>query len=387
MLIFIVTQRECELNSVTKLDALTTLRFFAAAMIVIGHVHPLFGSLGITDNFVLSQGVSFFFILSGFILAYNYRAFQDNKSVKRFLVARFARIWPLHIATLTIWITLFYPNIINDFISSTEITFKLILNVLLLQSWSFTAPWILSFNGAAWSISTEAFFYIVFAYIFINQKKRLPISIGISIISLIVIIIIATRLNLSEADGTPGFTMYSILYTNPITRVFEFLFGICCAKIFFRYKSYFYNIRNSYWLSLEVIFIAVTILSLYIAARPSFISDTLGIGSSYYFSKSGIWFSWGILILTFSLSNGPISKLLSLKPMVFLGEISFALYLVHISIYNYAYFYGDFMKSLGVIGVIMFWLACIAASSLLHLAVEKPCRKLIMKWWDKRASA
>ncbi|HDL8028536.1 TPA: acyltransferase, partial [Yersinia enterocolitica] len=122
------------MNSVTKLDALTTLRFFAAAMIVIGHVHPLFGSLGITDNFVLSQGVSFFFILSGFILAYNYRTFQDNKSVKRFLVARFARIWPLHIATLTIWITLFYPNIINDFISSTEITFKLILNILLLQS-------------------------------------------------------------------------------------------------------------------------------------------------------------------------------------------------------------------------------------------------------------
>ncbi|CND89459.1 acyltransferase family protein [Yersinia enterocolitica] len=376
------------MNSVTKLDALTTLRFFAAAMIVIGHVHPLFGSLGVAKNFALAQGVSFFFVLSGFILAYNYKTLQDGKSVKRFLVARFARIWPLHIATLSIWIYLFYPNFINDLISSTQAAFKLFLHIMLLQSWSFTEPWIVSFNGAAWSISTEAFFYVVFAFIFINPKNRFPIILTLSIISLITLIFIATRYSLSTAPGTTGFTVFSVLYTNPIMRVFEFLFGVCCAKLFFKYKDYFGNVKSKTWLFIEITSISIAIYSLYLAARPSLIAETLGNGASYYFHTSGIWYSWGGLILTFALSNGPISKLLSLRPLVFLGEISFALYLVHPSIYAQANYYGIYVKgieNIGVTDVMLFWLVCILSASLLHIIIEKPCRKLIMNWWDGKS--
>jgi peptidoglycan/LPS O-acetylase OafA/YrhL len=54
-----------------KLDALTSLRFFAAAMIVVHHGHRVFGSMGLAESLPLDQGVSFFFVLSGFILAYN----------------------------------------------------------------------------------------------------------------------------------------------------------------------------------------------------------------------------------------------------------------------------------------------------------------------------
>ena len=48
-----------EISRPQKLDALTSLRFIAAAMIVIGHAHPLFGSLGIANAAPLGQGVSF----------------------------------------------------------------------------------------------------------------------------------------------------------------------------------------------------------------------------------------------------------------------------------------------------------------------------------------
>lgn len=375
------------MNSVIKLDALTTLRFFAAAMIVVGHVNPLFGSFRIANNFALSQGVSFFFVLSGFILAYNYRSLPDGRSVKRFLIARFARIWPLHIVTLSIWIYLFYPNFIQELISSTSVFIKFILHALLLQSWSFSEPWIISFNGAAWSISTEAFFYIVFAFIFISPTNRLHKAMAVSMVILIIIVFLSTKYNIPKGGGTAGLTIFSVLYTNPVMRVFEFLFGVLCSNLFFRYRNSFSSLDNTKWLVAEIAAISISVYSLYLAARPSLITETLGTEASFYFRTSGIWYSWGVLILIFSLSRGPIARLLSIKPLVFLGEISFALYLIHISIYNYAYFYGDFMKGLGVIGVIMFWLACIAASSLLHLAVEKPCRKLIMKWWDKRASA
>src|SRR5690242_19654398 len=80
-----------------KLYALTSLRFVAAALIVLGHSQ---GTFGIPKDawapFVMSQGVSFFFVLSGFILTYVYPSLKLF-GIRRFLLARFARIWPAHI--------------------------------------------------------------------------------------------------------------------------------------------------------------------------------------------------------------------------------------------------------------------------------------------------
>lgn len=372
------------MNSVKKLAPLTTLRFFAAAMIVIGHGHGLFGSFGIATHFSLSQGVSFFFTLSGFILAYNYRLLSNSESVKRFLVARLARIWPLHIATLLIWLVIISPNITHDLNSSFESIIKLITNALLLQSWSFTAPWILSFNGVAWSISTEFFFYIIFAFVFINPKKRLSVAIVLSCIFLIAFITVATTRQLSQEDGSAGFTMFSVLYTNPLVRIFEFIIGVCCSKLFFKLKEGLQNTGIIISLAFEIIAIVVTIYAVYLAASPSIIFSLLGSGASYYFYKSGIWIAWGFLILTFSLSNGYISKILSLKPFVFLGEISFALYLIHMIIFNVAYHFKSHVTDLGFLAPVIFWCTCIAASAVLHILIEKPCRKKIMTWWDDR---
>jgi peptidoglycan/LPS O-acetylase OafA/YrhL len=67
------TQNDLIPHSVKKLNALTSLRFFAAAMIVLGHCHGQFEhTIKIAEHFALNQAVSFFFVLSGFILAYVY---------------------------------------------------------------------------------------------------------------------------------------------------------------------------------------------------------------------------------------------------------------------------------------------------------------------------
>ncbi|MCE1119147.1 acyltransferase family protein [Pseudomonas sp. NMI795_08] len=218
--------------SVSKLAPLTSLRFFAAAMIVIGHSHHLLGSLGIATTFSLSQGVSFFFVLSGFILSYNYESLPNRKAAARFLVSRLARIWPLHIATLLIWLAIITPQITHEFSAPISATAKLMLNALLLQSWSFTAPVILSFNGVAWSISTEAFFYATFAVIALSPTRRLPLALILSSLCAVAFITASTRAGLSAEDGTPGLTMFSVLYTNPLVRLFEFLFGVVCARLY-----------------------------------------------------------------------------------------------------------------------------------------------------------
>ena len=150
-----------------RLDTLTSLRFFAAAAIVIGHAHSSFGSAGLAISFPLDQGVSFFFVLSGFILAYTYPNLREVSSVRHFWIARFARIWPAHLATLLL-VTIVAPNMppVEHRLSIT------LANILLLQSWLPFRDSILSYNGVAWSISTEFFFYLCFPVLIHNWQKN-----------------------------------------------------------------------------------------------------------------------------------------------------------------------------------------------------------------------
>ncbi len=88
---------------VRRLDALTALRFIAATMIVLHHSRGNFGIPGaVGDYFNFAQAVTFFFILSGFVLAYSYPTLSGLPAVGRFYRARIARLWPLHFTTFVL---------------------------------------------------------------------------------------------------------------------------------------------------------------------------------------------------------------------------------------------------------------------------------------------
>ena len=88
---------------VAQLDALTGSRFVAAYAILILHGTAFGYTLPSWLN--LSQAVSYFFVLSGFILGYRYPALPDRHAVARFYWARFARIWPMLFLTLMLSLT------------------------------------------------------------------------------------------------------------------------------------------------------------------------------------------------------------------------------------------------------------------------------------------
>lgn len=109
---------------------------------------------------VLSEGfigVSFFFILSGFILSLNYdESFRQNTISKRhFWIMRFARIYPLYLVTLLVEI----PFTMHEYYRSATVWWaKLFTCGLMLQSWVPDINWTAAFNTPSWSISAEAFF-------------------------------------------------------------------------------------------------------------------------------------------------------------------------------------------------------------------------------------
>src|SRR5690606_23572241 len=84
----------------SRIEALTGLRFFAAAAIVLHHLQGLPSFPDILGGAIPAQGVSVFFVLSGFILTLVHPALDEPGQTRKFYLARFARVWPAHIAVL-----------------------------------------------------------------------------------------------------------------------------------------------------------------------------------------------------------------------------------------------------------------------------------------------
>ena len=141
-----------------NIPTLTSLRFFAALLVVIFHYnlsHPFF------PNWIAGQGyaaVTFFFVLSGFILTYvHYEAGSGlNLSYRRFMWSRLLRIGPTYFLAITLIFALYFiAGILRDI---DPLRAGLVL--LMLQSWLPSAA--LYLNPPAWSLSNEIFFYLLF---------------------------------------------------------------------------------------------------------------------------------------------------------------------------------------------------------------------------------
>jgi peptidoglycan/LPS O-acetylase OafA/YrhL len=149
-----------------ELSGLTGIRFYAALFVYLSHVPMIPGMQALGGSSILFNAgvvsVSFFFVLSGFILTYNYAdLFRDGVSLahyKRFVWDRLTKIYPVHLLTLVlvIPISVFSPHQPLDWRGVP-------LHLLLLQCFwpSSTPPFSEHLNVPSWSISCEWFFYLL----------------------------------------------------------------------------------------------------------------------------------------------------------------------------------------------------------------------------------
>lgn len=292
---------------------LTSLRFFFAFFVFLSHLSILKNTpyQHIFENFFSEGfvGVSFFFILSGFILAFNYKDKIETKKVtlKKFYIARFARIYPLHLATLLISIPLFYNGITI-----------LIANVFLLQSYFPKEEIFFSYNAPSWSISAEFFFYALFPMIIYFGVKMKDFT---KIILVLIFITIVILLNLY----LPGENIHYWVYISPFTRIFDFIVGIFLFDLYQYFKNNDLKFNNKFSNILEIASFA-TIFVFFIF--KDYISINFRYSIYYWIPICMLIFSFALTFLL-SKNNNIISKFLSYKWLVYLGEISFAFYMIH----------------------------------------------------------
>jgi len=356
----------------SQIDSLTSLRFFAAFAIVYAHGGSpayYFYPFPLID---LRHAVSFFFVLSGFILAYAYEGIDWKKDWSRFALARVARLYPVHLTILAAYVLIFHVYPTRSF---TGDGYYLLADVLLIQAWIPIPGLWTSYNGTAWSISAEMAFYIAFpALLWAARRRPLALLIGAAL-WVTCATLLANRFQIG-LTGEPN--AWDLVYAWPVVRVAEFAAGIASYRMTARVTP---MMPNSKWgaTSAELLAIALMLLVMYACTR---VTDP---GVSILSPSAEVWVRTAgsapatcVLLVVFFFQRGHVTQLLCWRPLVWLGGASYALYLIHQPILKFQFrYFADWTKANQQTAYLLYLVAAIGIASILFAFVEIPSRRWI----------
>jgi peptidoglycan/LPS O-acetylase OafA/YrhL len=363
------------MKSTGPMNALTGIRILAAGAVFLSHLAPPEVFPETLRTFMASgyNGVTLFFVLSGFLLTWNYvdRILPIRAgSLWTFVVARFARIYPVYIFALLVVIL---PWMLSGIVDPLMFT-----HALTLQSWSTHVERAFSYNGPAWSIGVEVFLYACFPLIIfflakIRHSKRTLLAVGIVVLvaafALALWFTLTGRAALPFSD--PG-SAHRWLYRMPVTRLGDFALGAIAAMLAMNFKA-------PRWMPLTAQVVGAVSMVILMCNKGLFHSA---------WSWDSAYMLPGVLLL-WGLATGPTtvpSRLLGAKPMVLLGQASFAFYLLH----------GPLLAVWPVLpappagwvahAVIHFALIMFMAIGV-HLCLEKPAQRWLVRVLDPKGRA
>ena len=354
---------------------LVSLRFFAVMLIVIHHLRYLFiPNLLHNENFG-TLGVAFFLILSGFVISLNYTRFTCIRESLNFLWNRIVRIYPLHLIAFFVCLTIFLFRGFPVAMSTA------IINISLLQSYFPSKEIYFSFNSLSWMLSTLFFFYIVFAVA--NYKPRF--FLWLYLISLVCLFLSVIYIETNQRGDNLWFRLW-LLYIFPPNKLVIILLGVGTARLFLTYlnqlKGWIGIIRGTL-LEITALLLAIDFVMWGIFAQFTknilFFMNTpfdksLELINTNYIAAPIVSL---LIIGVFAVEKGIISQFLKTRPFLFLGEISFSIFISHQLLINYffgyykqffLYTFGQLMTGLLLLTVI------IVLSSLIYTFIEDPVR-------------
>ena len=364
-----------------SLDGLTSLRFIPAMIILVYH-YSIIHNPDPDNKFFIFIGlgsVTFFFMLSGFVLSYSYKDvnFRIDRNVSRYIRARVARIFPVYLISLVIALPFFAKtvNAIHYIPMKILAMSGLALAPLGLHAWVPGAA--CSINCPSWSISAEFFFYMTFPFVFPLMYRKPWIWSMISLLFWVAMGAVAWLIwfrvggdasVVGDLDLDPFAAIVAqFVKFFPIARFPEFLIGILLF-IFWKWKGK--TLPN---VPLIAAFAAAWgLIYLFRNDLPDIIVN------------NGLTFiAWAPLILWgANVRRGPIVS----KTMIFLGKLSFSIYLLHASmislvlIVDHRLFGGAFLAASPWYLSASSTILTLALAALLFVTAETPARKFIMGW-------
>lgn len=166
-----------------RFEVLDIFRGLFATLVFAFHLAPFANTLLLNNRFVENSDmfVDFFFVLSGFVIAYSYQSLADGPQLKLFLTKRVYRVYPLHFVMLLAFLgmevakNILSPYIqVNNLINPANNVYTFFTSLFLINSTPVPGVKDVSWNIPSWSISAEMIAYVVFGslLVFIHSSGQ-----------------------------------------------------------------------------------------------------------------------------------------------------------------------------------------------------------------------
>ena len=342
-----------------ELRALHGLRFLAAFCILFSHACGWLANFKDTrtvfnyGEFFTVYGMPLFFVLSGFVIHYNYsRLFSTMRprwAIVEFLGARFARIYPL-------FVCFFLVGLAVDGVLQWYYEHQLNLLLVMAHFLTLTQSWVyivlfgdrLLLDGAfglSWSLSSEFFFYVTYVVLVLHVARMRSIA-GLLVTAGAMSVLILTAYGyaaghrgaidafavqyMNQMGGGEHSVYRWFFYYSPYGRVFEFILGCLTAQIYAIFAAHPVSPREARWgrilLNASLVFL--------LGYAYVFMFKPFGENVAVYVSllKENFGCAVGLAVLIFCVSryrSSAVASMLSTPLMVRLGDLSFSIYCVH----------------------------------------------------------
>jgi peptidoglycan/LPS O-acetylase OafA/YrhL len=297
-----------------RFETLDSWRGICAVMVALMH----FPASGPIAESALVRGaflfVDYFFVLSGFVIAHGYgRRIVDGGSYLRFLVLRLGRIYPLHVAVLLLFLAFealrhFVPALAGQGappFSDGNTLPQFLSSLALLNGIGFEDR--LTWNGPSWSISAEVWTYFLFGGAVLLLAGRTFIALAAAIV------VGATVLFLCSPhfmDATWDFGFARCIYGFSLGAL---LYGLSMESLARPERG---QANAAAWTTMEIAAVALTVGFVSFAA-----DNAVGIAAPFVFA---------IVVAVFAHERGLVSRLLRSRFLLWLGALSYGIYMVHI---------------------------------------------------------
>lgn len=261
--------------------------------------------------------VDFFFVLSGFVISLSYiDKIGDISSLVLFQQRRFLRLYPLHLIMLVSFVSLELVKLLagtfagattnSTAFASPNDLYAIIANIFLLQNYLLSE---LTFNLPSWSISAEFYTYAIFGCLALIAGSRRRLMGWVLLLSVVI-----------SGSLLGNFGMDTDNISGPLRCLYSFAIGSMVFLIFERMK--------------KSIVISSSIVSAALLAISILVVTQFGRKNFEYIELVPLLFGVTILVVSLTRNDTFIIKLLSLDLLVYLGTISYGIYMIHLFVWD-----------------------------------------------------
>lgn len=295
-------------------------------------------------------GVSVFFILSGFLSAYNSNNRQLPFGIKdtlKYSIKKISKLYPLHIIMMleAIPYEIWRADSLGNRGNIGLWLIKIISSISLTQSWIPTWTVFGAFNGVAWFLSALLFIYFCFPALQrkIRNRSRSELIILMLFIYGIMILFTWSTRNLILIGTYPD-NCYWTAYTFPVLRLGDFSVGCCAGQLFNRKMDNKQIKTSTFYSLLEILVFFLIGFSMWCY------SAQVNVLGQNWFRYTCLWLPTSIMIVwLFAVNKGLISKLLTNRVMIWIGNISSITFLTHyMVIFYFRYLFNSPINSIFV---------------------------------------